>query len=1850
MNLEPGDYIVREINPPDYPDDISDQDEMPDGDAGDTDSTVDNRIVVSLNPGEVDEGNNFVDAAAPTFAPTLAPVGQGTPSQLQTAMPSKSPVSEVPETGKVTGIIFEDTNGNGMQDPEEDGIPGVEVVITDSNGDPQTVTTDSNGEYTAVVPSGLTIVDVDETTLPYPDSTQTAGTDPTSFDVIPGGTVSDVDGFQSPTGAPTGSATKFPTSAPFSQGSPSEITTGMPSKQPSLVSPPTVAPSRTCEVVRIDFDSAANGTLISGGRYVQNEWLELGMILAATGGYPGVKVPRLFDTSDTGNELYGDEDLGSPNKGCGGPGIGAGGAPGAPGENCIPQGNVLIVQENNADVTQPDDSADGGKIIFNFTPQVVSVIGVGLMDINCHDLPITAVPKNGSENTTITVKGLGPNSVQDVPLGFDDVIQMVIGFPTDGAVTYIDLCLGAGTAAPSEQKESPMPSPAPSASLTGSPTGTVTGVVFEDKNGNGTKDPGEDGIPNVEVVITDSNGDPQTVTTDSNGEYSASVPPGPTVIDVDETTLPPDAEQTAGTDPTSVDVPSGGIVSDADGYQFPTGSPTGSPTTPSTLAPVSAGPPGEVVSSMPSVFSPTGTVTGVVFEDTNGNGTKDPGEDGIPNVEVVITDSNGDPQTVTTDSNGEYSASVPPGPTVIDVDETTLPPDAEQTAGTDPTSVDVPSGGIVSDADGYQFPTGSPTSSPSQSPAPSGSPSKSPSRSPAPTISGTASPTTSPSPSASPTGSPTGTVTGVVFEDTNGNGTKDPGEDGIPNVEVVITDSNGDPQTVTTDSNGEYSASVPPGPTVIDVDETTLPPDAEQTAGTDPTSVDVPSGGIVSDADGYQFPTGAPSRAPVSPGPPGEVESSMPSKQPTASPAPSGGEKGSIAGSVTCIEEGNTMSPVSGVTIELLDSNLDVVASTTTNGNGDYEFTEVAPGTYFVSESNSEECPNNVSDQDDDPDGDQTDSDTTVDDLIGVTVTPGESDIGNNFVDSNTAPSESPTASPSPNASPTGSPTGTVTGVVFEDTNGNGTKDPGEDGIPNVEVVITDSNGDLQTVTTDSNGEYSASVPPGPTVIDVDETTLPPDAEQTAGTDPTSVDVPSGGIVSDADGYQFPTGSPTSSPSQSPAPSGSPSESPSRSPAPTISGTASPTTSPSPSASPTGSPTGTVTGVVFEDTNGNGTKDPGEDGIPNVEVVITDSNGDPQTVTTDSNGEYSASVPPGPTVIDVDETTLPPDAEQTAGTDPTSVDVPSGGIVSDADGYQFPTGAPSRAPVSPGPPGGVESSMPSKQPTASPAPSGGEKGSIAGSVTCIEEGNTMSPVSGVTIELLDSNLDVVASTTTNGNGDYEFTEVAPGTYFVSESNSEECPNNVSDQDDDPDGDQTDSDTTVDDLIGVTVTPGESDIGNNFVDSSTAPSESPTASPSPNASPTGSPTGTVTGVVFEDTNGNGTKDPGEDGIPNVEVVITDSNGDPQTVTTDSNGEYSASVPPGPTVIDVDETTLPPDAEQTAGTDPTSVDVPSGGIVSDADGYQFPIGSPTSSPSQSPAPSGSPSESPSRSPAPTISGTASPTTSPSPSASPTGSPTGTVTGVVFEDTNGNGTKDPGEDGIPNVEVVITDSNGDPQTVTTDSNGEYSASVPPGPTVIDVDETTLPPDAEQTAGTDPTSVDVPSGGIVSDADGYQFPTGAPSRAPVSPGPPGGVESSMPSKQPTASPAPSGGEKGSIAGSVTCIEEGNTMSPLSGVTIELLDSNLDVVASTTTNGNGDYEFTEVAPGSYFVSESNSEECPNNVSDQDDDPDGDQTDSDTTVDDLIGVTVTPGESDTGNNFVDSNTAPSESPTSKSIA
>jgi len=87
-------------------------------------------------------------------------------------------------------------------------------------------------------------------------------------------------------------------------------------------------------------------------------------------------------------------------------------------------------------------------------------------------------------------------------------------------------------------------------------------------------------------------------------------------------------------------------------------------------------------------FSDGGNISGHLYNDTNGNGTQDAGESDLVGVDVVITASNGQVQTVTTDANGDYLATaVAPGNATVDINDTTLPAGVVQTEGTDPTTV-----------------------------------------------------------------------------------------------------------------------------------------------------------------------------------------------------------------------------------------------------------------------------------------------------------------------------------------------------------------------------------------------------------------------------------------------------------------------------------------------------------------------------------------------------------------------------------------------------------------------------------------------------------------------------------------------------------------------------------------------------------------------------------------------------------------------------------------------------------------------------------------------------------------------------------------------------------------------------------------------------------------------------------------------------------------------------------------------------------------------------------------------------------------------------------------------------------
>ena len=83
---------------------------------------------------------------------------------------------------------------------------------------------------------------------------------------------------------------------------------------------------------------------------------------------------------------------------------------------------------------------------------------------------------------------------------------------------------------------------------------TLRGTLYQDDNGNGTRDGDEAGIPNVSITILASDGGFQTVTTDSNGNYSAFIPEGSTTITINESDpdLPPNFTRSEGTNPTTI--------------------------------------------------------------------------------------------------------------------------------------------------------------------------------------------------------------------------------------------------------------------------------------------------------------------------------------------------------------------------------------------------------------------------------------------------------------------------------------------------------------------------------------------------------------------------------------------------------------------------------------------------------------------------------------------------------------------------------------------------------------------------------------------------------------------------------------------------------------------------------------------------------------------------------------------------------------------------------------------------------------------------------------------------------------------------------------------------------------------------------------------------------------------------------------------------------------------------------------------------------------------------------------------------------------------------------------------------
>ncbi len=283
-------------------------------------------------------------------------------------------------------------------------------------------------------------------------------------------------------------------------------------------------------------------------------------------------------------------------------------------------------------------------------------------------------------------------------------------------------------------------------------TAAVGDTVWLDLDADGIIDAGESGVPGVTVTLQFL--DPATgvsfeisTTTDGDGQYRFdNLPAGDVTVSIDPSTLP-----------------TGHVsVSDLDGVP--------DDTTTITLAAA------EENLDLDFGVRPEASVTGVVFEDTDGDGIQDPDEPGIPGVTVEVIDETGDVFTVVTDADGNYTADdVLAGDVTIDVVDSTVPAGVELSTGNDPHTVTA-TAGETTDAEPIGY-------------------------------------------------APLTFISGTVWYDVDAAGDRDPSELELAGVLVELLDDDGEViATATTDGSGFYEfTDVPTGVYSVRVDESTLP-------------------------------------------------------------------------------------------------------------------------------------------------------------------------------------------------------------------------------------------------------------------------------------------------------------------------------------------------------------------------------------------------------------------------------------------------------------------------------------------------------------------------------------------------------------------------------------------------------------------------------------------------------------------------------------------------------------------------------------------------------------------------------------------------------------------------------------------------------------------------------------------------------------------------------------------------------------------------------------------------------------------------------------------------------------------
>ncbi|PKG42772.1 calcium-binding protein, partial [Psychroflexus sp. MES1-P1E] len=1096
-------------------------------------------------------------------------------------------------SGELSGLLYDDLNNNGSQDPGEPGFENVDIIITTSLGDTITVPTDANGEWNSTVPVGLTTTEVDTSDPDFPNGvSQTEGTNPTTTTVILNQSFNEIDGFFKIGQLSghlyfdeNGNGIQDPTEPNMPNvdvdivdgiGQTFLETTDADGNWSATVSTGTA--TATIDQNDAQFPTGATQTegteptdflVVSGGIYFENDgFFESGEVsgllyddLNNNGsqdpGEPGFINFNIDITTSLGETITVQTDVNGE------------------WNSVVPAGVTITDVDNdpnfpNALQTEGSNTTTTTVIInqsFNEIDgffKIATLSGHLYFDENGNGIQDPTEPDMPDVDVEI-VDGIGQTSIETTDANGDWTINVSAGTATT-TINQNDPQFPTGA----EQTEGENPTVIQNVEIGETyseidgfyESGTLTGHLYFDENGNGAQEPSEADMPNVDVEITDVFGVVTTLVTDANGDWSLVLPKGDATSNIDKTDpdFPTGAAQTEGTDPTTTTIVTGQTLNEIDG------------------------------------FYETGTLTGHLYFDENGNGAQEPSEADMPNVDVEITDVFGVVTTLVTDANGDWSLVVPVGDatsSIVRIDPD-FPTGATQTEGNDPTTTIILSGQALNEIDGFFE---------------------------------------------------SGTLTGHLYFDENGNGTQEPSEADMPNVDVEITDVFGVVTTLVTDANGDWSLVLPKGDATSSIDQSDpdFPTGATQTEGDDPTTTTIVTGQTFNEIDGF-FESGTLT---------GHLyfdENGNGTQEPSEIDMPNVDvEITDVFGVVTTLVtdangDWSLVVPVGDATSSIvrIDPNFptgaaqtegdDPTTTTILSGqtfneiDGFYESGTLTGHLYFDENGNGTQEPSEA---------DMPNVDVEITDVFGAVTTlvtdangdwslvlpkgDATSNIDETDPDFPTGAAQTEGDDPTTTTIVTGQTfneidgfyeTGTLTGHLYFDENGNGTQEPSEADMPNVDVEITDVFGVVTTLVTDANGDWSLVLPVGDatsSIVRIDPN-FPTGAAQTEGNDPTTTTIVSGQTFNEIDGFFE---------------------------------------------------TGILTGHLYFDENGNGTQEPSEADMPNVDVEITDSFSQVQTVTTDANGDWSIGLSPGNATSNIDKTDpdFPTGAAQTEGDDPTTTTI-----------------------------------------------------------------------------------------------------------------------------------------------------------------------------------------------------------------------------------------------------------------------------------------------------------------------------------------------------------------------------------------------------------------------------------------------------------------------------------------------------------------------------------------------------------------------------------------------------------------